>query len=147
MCSLAVARLPSSLGVDKIRLLTMDVLHGQSTNRHSSFTTRELHSQPPTQDFQLLAASGHRCLPSLRLSTFDRARVRWSELLYDWRFSPIRFVLAPILLRLTTRAYFFLFFCVQINPCIKSSLMRVWVVFYEDDWSLSNVHIAYTSCY
>jgi hypothetical protein len=40
MSSLVIARLPCSLGVARLRLLTMDVLHGQSTSCHFVYSSR-----------------------------------------------------------------------------------------------------------
>jgi hypothetical protein len=49
-----------------------------------------------------------------------------SELLYDWRFTPNQFVLAPSSLKPTNSFFFQLHTC-GYNPSVTSSLTRGWV--------------------
>jgi hypothetical protein len=53
-----------------------------------------------------------------------------SELLYDWRFTADRFVLATSPLRLTTHFIFQLKTC-GYSPYVTSSLMRGWVCLFQ----------------
>jgi hypothetical protein len=61
MSSLVVARLPSSRGIARLWLLTMEVL-GRSTNCHYSFTAHTLHLPTTNSRLPTLAVSGHHWL-------------------------------------------------------------------------------------
>jgi hypothetical protein len=68
-----------------------------------------------------------------------------SKLLYDWRFTANQFVLAPNLLRLTTRVFFN--WILAIINYVTSSLTRRWIFMITMLGLLSSVSIAQIECF
>jgi hypothetical protein len=114
---------------------------------------------------QSLSANGFQCYRSLnihvhsftsccsrgelidfQLPNYQPTHRTKSELLYDWRFTANHFILAPKLLRLTSRDFF------QLNPWghspyVKYSLMRGWVCLIRMRGLFSCVRITHIPCY